>query len=64
MIDHDKRFLTRDEMAKRLRVSVRHLDNLRKRGRLPFVPIGDRVFFDPEDVYAALKRQAPSTTAA
>ena len=47
--------LTREEVARRLRVCPSTVDNWRKRYGLPTIEKGYRVFFDWEDVKAWLK---------
>lgn len=48
--------LTKKDVAKLLRVSVRTVDYLRASGELIFLKIENRVRFLPEDVEAFLKR--------
>ena len=49
---------TRHELAKQLSVSVRTVDSLAARGRIPFFKIGKSVRFDPVEVEAHLRQTA------
>lgn len=42
--------------AKRLRVTVRSIDNWMAAGRIPYIKLGRVVLFDPAQVDEALKR--------
>jgi excisionase family DNA binding protein len=59
-----RRLLTRSEAAGALGLSVRSLDRLRERGRLPAIQIlpGGRVRFRPEDVEALLEPETRADT--
>ncbi len=55
------RLLTKEELARELRVQVSTIERYVRKGRIPAVrPSHSIVRFDLEDVVAALKRQ-PST---
>lgn len=47
-------FLTRDDVAERLRLSVRTIDKLIRNEGLPAVRLGNRVLIDPSDLRAWL----------
>jgi excisionase family DNA binding protein len=48
--------LTREETWKRIRCSPRHLANMVKDGRLPYIKIGKLIRFLPADVDALIAR--------
>lgn len=48
--------LTRHEQAKQLSVSVRTLDGLTAKGKIPYFKIGKSVRFDPIEVESHLRR--------
>lgn len=50
--------LTREEAAKRLRISVRTLDDLEAGGRLRAVRIGRRVLYHPDNLDAFIRQQS------
>ena len=54
--------LTVPEAARWLRVCVRTLSTLRKRGDIAAVPIGSRVFYDPRDLAAYIEKQKAAAT--
>ncbi len=49
---------TRRELAARLQVSVKTVDNWRKAGKIPALKVGRSVRFDPAEVDAALRGAA------
>jgi excisionase family DNA binding protein len=51
----DSGFLTRREVAERLKISERHLDSMVKAGRVPCVRFGRAVRFYWNDVVATLR---------
>lgn len=54
----DDTLLTRQEAAKRLRISTRTLDDLEAGGRLQAVRIGRRVLYHPSTLDAFVRRQS------
>jgi len=59
-----KDILTKEEVAKKLRVSERTIDNLRKNQGLPYATVGGLIRFTEEDIDAWLQDQStvdPST---
>ena len=62
-----KTTLTKDEVAKILRVSERTIDNLRKNQGLPYATVGGLIRFTEEDINTWLRNQStvdPCTTLA
>jgi DNA binding domain, excisionase family len=53
-----KTTLTKDEVAKILRVSERTIDNLRKNQGLPYVTVGGLIRFTEEDINTWLRNQS------
>ena len=49
------KLLSQTQTAKLLGVSERSLYNMRRRGKLRAVKLGERVLYDPEDVKAFLE---------
>ena len=49
-------FITKDEMAKRLKKSARTIENWQRRGVIPFVKIGRTVLYNWTDVEEHLGR--------
>lgn len=56
--NEDDTLLTREEAAKRLRISTRTLDDLEAGGRLQAVRIGRRVLYHPSTLDAFIRRQS------
>ena len=59
-----KDILTKEEVAKKLRVSERTIDNLRKDSGLPYATVGRQIRFLEEDINTWLRNQStvdPST---
>ena len=50
------------EAARQLAVSTRSLWQLRKDGKIAFVPVGGRVLYDPADLAAFISRQRRPAT--
>jgi excisionase family DNA binding protein len=48
--------MTRDEIAKFLRYSSRHISNLMKSRRIPYLKVGSSVRFNPHAVLEALNK--------
>jgi len=54
--------LSREQSAKRLEISTRNLDYLRKAGKLPFIQIGRRILFAPIDLQEFIEtRRIPAS---
>jgi excisionase family DNA binding protein len=53
---NDLVLLRAEQMAQKLQITRRHLDNLVKAGKIPVVRLGKSVRFDGNDVIAALKQ--------
>lgn len=51
----EKQLLSISQLAARTGMCVRTIYNLRKRGLLPFLMVGGRVAFDPDEVYNFLQ---------
>jgi excisionase family DNA binding protein len=49
-------FLTKSQLAMLLRCSERHVDNLRRRGLLPYINLGRSVRFRRDAVLTAIKK--------
>lgn len=59
-VSGDALYVDRLTMAKRLSISVRKLDDLRKRGILPSLKLGGRRLYDPRAVHDAMSRLTES----
>ena len=55
-IDDSQEFLTKEELAKRLKKTVRTIENWQRKGILPFVKAGRSVLFNWPDVKTHLQR--------
>ena len=53
-----KDILTKEEVAKKLRVSERTIDNLRKDSGLPYATVGRQIRFFEEDINTWLRNQS------
>lgn len=53
--------LTKEELAELLQVTVRTIDNLRKKG-MPFFKVGDKVRFNKEKVLKWLEEQESNSS--
>jgi excisionase family DNA binding protein len=51
-----RRLNTAKEQAEELRISLRHLENLKAKRLIPFIRLGHSVRFDPEAVARALSK--------
>lgn len=49
-------YITKEEVAKRLKKTVRTIENWQARGIIPFIKVGRSVLFDWTDVQAHLQR--------
>ena len=49
-------YITKEEVAKRLKKTVRTIENWQARGIIPFIKVGRSVLFDWPDVQAHLQR--------
>lgn len=49
------RLCDRKEIAKRLGISVKHLQNLTQQGTIPYYRLGRSVRYDPSEVWRALQ---------
>ena len=54
-VDDSQEFLTKEELAKRLKKTVRTIENWQRKGILPFVKAGHSVLFNWPDVKAHLQ---------
>jgi hypothetical protein len=57
-MDASTQFLSEADLAKRLKVTTRHLINLRKREAIPYLKVGGAIRYCWPDVVAALKVDA------
>lgn len=54
---HNNEFLTREEMAKLLRITLPTLDRYTRKGLIPSIRIGYRVIYRKDDVIQSIKNQ-------
>src|SRR5262249_4184699 len=52
----ERGYITKEEVARRLKKTVRTIENWQRRGYIPFIKAGRSVLFDWDDVVAHLKK--------
>jgi excisionase family DNA binding protein len=63
-MEQHERLLTLPEAAAMIRMSPRFLHEAKRRGDLPHIKFGNRVFFRPEDVKAYMEKRTRTGQAA